>query len=392
MNNLPSQDWLNALLLVVESGQLALLRLWHALGLSGDSHGQMAWPWAQRIAGETLLIDLGLARQLLWSLAAIVATVVALILAMLWRRHRFVLLVFSLLVLLCTPWPSANLVFNRAVPTSFHTSSTRFSVNSIARGAPIYTLHCAGCHGVDGRGEGPLATNLKRWPPTFASPLLARRVDGEMFWHIQYGMRDENGRSTMPAFSTQLDDVDTWAVLDYIKALAAGTGASANGNWPLPIRLPDVAVRCGEDAPIPLTQWRAGQRVRVVALDGDVASIPIDDGRLMTLVVTRSGKISSQVPQFRSDCTAASTQAWGVFAQIAGVPENALGGTQLLADRSGWLRARGNGKEAWSDADLLCKPGQPVAASIGRTVEGLTAVLNRMDAEPVRFVKGGLVH
>jgi mono/diheme cytochrome c family protein len=295
-------------------------------------------------------------------------------------------------VLLCTPWPSANLIFSPAVPTSFHTSSTQFSVNSIARGARSYALHCAGCHGVDGRGEGPLATNVTRWPPTFVSPILARRADGEIFWHIQYGMPDEDGRSAMPAFSKQLDDDETWAVLDYIKALAAGTGASANGNWPLPVRLPEVEVRCGRDAPIPLTQWRSGQRVRIVALDGNAASIPIDDGRLMTLVVTRDGKVPEQVPRFRSDCTAASTQAWSVFAQIAGVPESALRGTQLLADRAGWLRARGNGRQAWSDADLLCKAGQPVAASGGTAVDGLTAVLNRMDAEPVRFIKGGFVH
>lgn len=80
------------------------------------------------------------------------------------------------------------------------------------------------------------------------------------------------------------------------------------------------------------------------------------------------------------------------FAQIAGAPESALSGTQLLADRGGWLRARGNGNQAWSDADLLCKAGQSVAASSGTAVEGLTAVLNRMDAEPVRLVKGGFVH
>jgi mono/diheme cytochrome c family protein len=318
--------------------------------------------------------------------------VVALILAILLRRRRFVLLAVALLVLLCTPWPSANLIFSPAVPTSFHTSSTQFSVNSIARGARSYALHCAGCHGVDGRGEGPLAANLTRWPPTFASPILARRADGEMFWHIQYGMRDEDGRSAMPAFSKQLDDDETWAVLDYIKALAAGTGASTNGNWPLPLRLPDVEVRCGKDAPIPLMQWRAGQRVRVVALDENATSIPIDDGRLMTLVVTRDGKVPAQVPQFRSDCTAASIQAWSVFAQIAGVPESALSGTQLLADRSGWLRARGNGNQAWSDADLLCKAGQSAAVSSATGFGGLTAVLDRMDAEPVRFVKGGFVH
>jgi hypothetical protein len=74
------------------------------------------------------------------------------------------------------------------------------------------------------------------------------------------------------------------------------------------------------------------------------------------------------------------------------VPETALSGTQMLADQAGWLRARSAGKTAWSDADLICKSLQPGAAAGGIPAEGLAAVLGRMDAEPVRFVKGGLIH
>lgn len=382
----------NALLVLIQNVQLALLRLWHALGLRGDSHGQPSWPWAYRVAGETLLLDLGLARQVAWSLVAVACAGVALALAVPWRRRRPVLLALAALALLVAPWPAASLVFGPAVPTSFHLSPTGFSVDSIARGARMYTRHCAACHGEDGRGEGPLAATLTRWPPTFVGPLLTRRADGEMFWRIQYGMRDGEGHATMPAFSAQLDDADTWAVLDYLKALAAGTGAASSGDWPLPLALPDVDVRCGAEAPRPLAQWRAGQRVRVVAFDGDPASIPVDDVRVKTLLVTRDGQVPPGVPQFRTDCTAASAQAWSVFARIAGVSDTAFGGTQLLADRSAWLRARSTGKTVWSDADMLCKSGQPSSAA-GATAEGgLDTVLRRMDAEPVRFVKGGFVH
>lgn len=392
MNGLSSQDWLNALLVLIHHVQLALLRLWHALGLREDSHGQASWPWAHRVVGETLLIDLGLARQVAWSLVAVASAGIALALALPWRRRRPVLLAFAALALSVAPWPAASLVFGPAVPTSFHISPTRFSVDSIARGARIYTQNCAACHGKDGRGEGPLAATLTRWPPTLVSQLLARRADGEMFWRIQHGMRDEEGHSTMPAFSARLGDADTWAVLDYLKALAAGTGASVYGDWPLPLALPDVTVRCGREAARPLAQWRAGQRVRVVAFDGNPVSIPLDDVRFKTLLVTRDGEVPPGVPRSRTDCTAAAVQAWSVFARIAGVPETAFGGTQLLADRSGWLRAKGTGKKVWSDADMLCKSGQPATASGGTTEGGLEAVLRRMDAEPVRFVKGGFMH
>ncbi|SDC10581.1 Cytochrome c, mono-and diheme variants [Cupriavidus sp. YR651] len=395
MNGLPPQAWLNTLLVVLQEAQLALLRAWHALGLTGDIHGQPAWPWAHRIVGETLLIDLGLARQLAWSVAAITFALLAVMVALLWRRRRLPWLAAGALALVLAPWPSPALVFGPAAPTSFHASPTGFSVASIARGERVYTQHCAACHGADGRGEGPLAHTLQHWPPTVVSPLLGRRAEGELFWHIQTGMRDVRGRSTMPAFGRLLDDADTWAVLDYMKALAAGSGAVATGNWPNPLRLPDVSIRCGTDAPRPLSEWRGNQRVRVVAFDGPPAALPIEDPRFLTLLVTPDGKPPASVPQFRAGCVAMPAATWRVIAQIAGVPASALAGTELLADRNGWLRARGApGRGTWSDADLLCTSGQPAAARAGTppSRDGLTALLLRMDAEPVRFVQGGFIH
>ncbi|CAG2134765.1 c-type cytochrome [Cupriavidus numazuensis] len=394
MNGLPAQAWLNTLLVLLQDAQLALLQLWHALGLTGDSHGQPAWPWARRIAGETLLIDLGLARQLAWSLGVLAVTLVLVVLAVAWRRHRGVLLAVAALALILAPWPSPSLLLSAAAPTSFHTSPTGFSVNAIARGAEVYAHHCAACHGEDGRGEGPLAASLSRWPPTLVSPLLARRADGDLFWHVVDGMRDARGQATMPAFGGAISDADTWAVLDYMKALAAGTGAVANGSWPTPLLLPDTPVRCGDDAPLTLAQWRGGQRVRVVAFDGDPQSLPGLDPRFQTLLLTRDGTVPRDIPQLRADCVAASSQAWGAFARIAGVSIDKLGGTELLADRDGWLRARGApGERGWSEADMVCKSGTPARESRGLAgLDGLTALLLKMDAERVRFVKGGFVH
>jgi mono/diheme cytochrome c family protein len=395
MNGLPAQAWLNTLLALLQEGQLALLRLWHALGLTGDAHGQPAWPWARRIAGETLLIDLGLARHLAWSIGAAVVALVLLAIAIAWRRCRGVLLAIAGLALVLAPWPSPSLLLSAAAPTSFHTSATGFSVDAVARGARVYAQHCASCHGADGRGDGPLAASLLRWPPTLVSPLLARRADGELFWHVVDGMRNPQGEVTMPAFGHALNDADTWAVLDYMKALAAGSGVVASGSWPIPMRLPDTPVRCGDDlSPRSLAEWAVGQRVRVVAVDGDLRSLPMLDPRFQTLLLTRDGTVPAGVPRFRANCVAASAHAWEVFARIAGVPANRLGGTELLADRDGWLRARGApGVRGWSDADIVCKSGAATgAARAAPAADGLMALLLRMDEEPVRFVKGGLVH
>jgi hypothetical protein len=113
------------------------------------------------------------------------------------------------------------------------------------------------------------------------------------------------------------------------------------------------------------------------------------------LLVTRDGRPPIRIPQFRAGCVAASARAWDTYARIAGIDPARLAGTEFLADRGGWLRARAlPGRNAWGDADLLCSTGQASSGQGPRstTVDGLTALLLRMDAEPVRFVQGGTIH
>ncbi|MDT4889844.1 hypothetical protein FQZ97_1266010 [compost metagenome] len=90
-----------------------------------------------------------------------------------------------------------------------------------------------------------------------------------------------------------------------------------------------------------------------------------------------------------------SAAAWEALALIAGTDQ--LAGTQLIADRDGWLRARGApGKAGWSDDDLLCRSERAPAAwgqgAAALPADGLGALIARMDAQPVRFVKGGFIH
>ena len=381
--------WLNALLSVLQWVQHGVLTLWHALGLTGDVHGQPAWPWDVRIAAETLRIDLGQARQLGLTLIAVALALPAVLLAAVVRRWRPVLLGAAAGLLVVAPWPSA-VVLSSAVPTSFHVSPTAFSLASITHGARVYNTACVSCHGADGRGEGPLAASLTRWPPTVVGPLLGRRADGELFWHIANGMRDERGAATMPAFANRLSDTDIWAALDYMKVLAASGGVRA-GGWPLPVAIPALSVRCSGASPQPLAAWRNGQRVRVVAIDAASANpIPLEDPRFQTLLITPDGTLPLPTRSFQAHCVAASPDAWAVFAAIAGEPPQAFAGTQLLADRNGWLRARGEPGTTWSDADFLCTSAarETTAATAG----GLDAVIARMDAEPVRYIKGGFIH
>ncbi len=397
MNAPTFSDWALLFLQGLYRAQVALSRVLHAIGLTGDADGQPAWPWARRIALETLRIDAGLTRQLAFAVAAttLAAVLACIALALRKRRAASALAVLAALaVAWFAPWPPASLWLSPAVPTSFQRDPAPFSVSNVMRGAHLYAEHCVACHGADGRGEGPLAATLPHWPPTFAGALLARRLDGELFWRVRHGTRDERGAPTMPGFAATLGPRDTWAVLDYLKALAAGSGAQAEGAWPVPVPLPALDVRCGSAAPQPLDRWRAGQRVRIVAL-APGATPPPEDARWQTLLVTASGTpVAQAAGTARADCVASTPDAWLAFATIAGVAPAALGGTQLLADRRGWLRARAlPGSAGWSDADLLCRSDATARPAVpAANGDALTALLLRVDTEPVRDVQAGLPH
>lgn len=393
---LSGNAWVNPFLGALEAAQVALGSVMHALGMAGDSHGQPAWPWPKRLAVEVLLIDAGAARQLALALAATGGALLLAIAGLFWRRRRIALLAVASLAAWFAPWPDPSLWLADAVPTSFQT--TPFSVEAVARGAAHYARDCAACHGDAGRGDGPLAATLVRWPPTVVGPLLGHRLDGELFWRVQHGMHTRDGTQTMPGFEARLTDADTWAILDYLKVLAAGGGVQDGDGWPVPVALPALDVRCGDAPAEPLSRWRAGQRVRAVAIDSRAP--PLEDPRWQTLLLFRDGTLPSPSEAARwaangnASCVAVSAGAWNAFSGIAGVKAQRFAGSQLIADRDGWLRAEAQpGDPAWADATLLCAAGGGRAEGVARgRTDPLTSLLLRIDAEPVRYVKGGYVH
>ncbi len=396
MSGLPETDGLNLLIGLLQRSQLQLLRILDALGLVDHVHGQAAWPWALRMSGENLLLDLGQARRLGLTLIALAAALCILGVGLLWRRGRIGLMATAVLLLAAAPWPEANVVWVPAHPTSFHQSPTGFAADSIERGRELYAAQCVGCHGADSRGHGTLSASLPVWPPNLAGPLLWRRADGDLLWHVLEGVRDRRGARTMPGFGGVLRDEDAWSLIDFMKAQGAGESLREAGLWTQPVAPPDVAVRCNGKAPRSLGSWR-GQRLRIVAADASDAAgtVPAlrEDPRLVTvfLLPPTASRAKSTAP-LPGDCVVDSAAAWAAFSLIAATDR--LAGTQLIVDRSGWLRARSQpGQGAWRDDDLLCRTDSatPIAER-PEPADGLGALIARMDAEPVRFVKGGFVH
>ena len=119
-------------------------------------------------------------------------------------------------------------------------------------------------------------------------------------------------------------------------------------------------------------------------------SSPVDDPRLVTV-------LAHAVPGADApECLAVDAALLPALALVLGVGAEAGGGVagyQLIVDRAGWLRARGQpGRTEWSEDDLVCRSTAAPRAAGRPAGDGLDALIRRMDAEPVRLVRGGFPH
>lgn len=78
-------------------------------------------------------------------------------------------------------------------------------------GLPLYTKHCASCHGKTGLGDGVKARALKTFPGDFSKAAYQNQTDGEHFYKTKFG-RDE-----MPKYEGKLSDDDMWNIVNYMR-------------------------------------------------------------------------------------------------------------------------------------------------------------------------------
>jgi mono/diheme cytochrome c family protein len=86
---------------------------------------------------------------------------------------------------------------------------------SLARGAELFHINCTACHGVGGKGDGPVAAFLqKKKPADLTSPAIQFLSDGAIFMVIT------NGRpGTMPALNENLTVRERWDVVNFVRTL-----------------------------------------------------------------------------------------------------------------------------------------------------------------------------
>jgi mono/diheme cytochrome c family protein len=95
----------------------------------------------------------------------------------------------------------------------------------VTQGQQLYTTRCAGCHGLDLRGEAgwpePRADGTLPASPLDGSGTAWQRDDGWLFRTIKDGGQATASPgvvSTMPAFGSSLSDAEIWAIVSYIKS------------------------------------------------------------------------------------------------------------------------------------------------------------------------------
>jgi mono/diheme cytochrome c family protein len=88
---------------------------------------------------------------------------------------------------------------------------------SIASGQALYLEHCAVCHGVAGKGDGPIGLTLSPRPADLTLHTIPGvHPDGQLYDWITNGFPG----SVMPAWQGRLSDTLRWNLVNYLRTLA----------------------------------------------------------------------------------------------------------------------------------------------------------------------------
>lgn len=84
--------------------------------------------------------------------------------------------------------------------------------NSTEHGSKLFADLCSRCHGDQGHGDGPDASELSV-KPTNLKAMAGGHPDGDFAWKIK------TGRGEMPAWEGELEEHEVWHLVNYIQSL-----------------------------------------------------------------------------------------------------------------------------------------------------------------------------
>ncbi len=85
---------------------------------------------------------------------------------------------------------------------------------SLARGKDIYDIHCAICHGKNGRGDGKVGKKYMS-PTDLTSDYIRKLPDGVAYFIITKGGVNEDDE--MPGYGDAMSPEDSWHLVNYMK-------------------------------------------------------------------------------------------------------------------------------------------------------------------------------
>lgn len=91
---------------------------------------------------------------------------------------------------------------------------------ALARGEAVYLTYCEVCHGLQGKGDGPVAQRGYPAPPSLLAPNALNLKDGQIFHILTYG------QNNMPSYAAQVLRKDRWKVIAYVRTLQAQGAAT----------------------------------------------------------------------------------------------------------------------------------------------------------------------
>ncbi len=103
------------------------------------------------------------------------------------------------------------------VPEEVPVNPIAAGATSLQRGKILYSIHCALCHGDNGRGDGPLAHYFARPPANLGGARTGAEFDAAEYLAITQGF------GQMPALAENLTTRERWDIVNYTYILT-GTG------------------------------------------------------------------------------------------------------------------------------------------------------------------------
>src|SRR2546430_1224014 len=238
---------------------LLVVTLVSVLGITVPAaHQAPVWPFAYTLSLKPVYASVGISTALVF--AASLALVAAAMALRGFRTRRSALWISGLAAICVALSISAWLLAVPAHPTSYLASPVRFTTTSIVNGFARYARDCSGCHGSQGRGDGPAAASLARKPANLVEHASQHRA-GDLFWVIAHGVPG----TSMPAFAPQLSASDIWDVIQFLFAQAEAADARALTSRVQPWR-PVVAPDFTFEIDAQPQESLRGQRGRFVTL------------------------------------------------------------------------------------------------------------------------------